>query len=202
MHVVDDGLDFLPGQAVGQVEVHGGFQGLLHAEVELDFGLRAAGAGRNLAAVFENELEHVAAFEAGFGFEAGAQVLDFAGFVVAQLHHGLAGNGGGRGGAQVAHHLLDFLGPALALLGDGNQVLLVEAVLEVHGHHFLVQRVALVLGHGGHFGQQGAGRNGVLVAHEVANHVAVAFLAAPDVVFLAFQLADRLKSNVLAKNQR
>ncbi|MFC7668348.1 hypothetical protein ACFQT0_13890 [Hymenobacter humi] len=116
LHISNNGRDFLLSQARGQVVIHGRVQRLLHAEIELDFGLGAAGAGRDFAAVFGDELEHVGAFQACIGGYARVQVVNFTGFVVPDFHHLQSGDAGGRVGAQPGHHFLDFFGAALAFL--------------------------------------------------------------------------------------
>jgi hypothetical protein len=51
LHILDNQVDIIRQLLVDLVKVHGRLQGVLHAEIELDFGLSARGASRNLAAV-------------------------------------------------------------------------------------------------------------------------------------------------------
>ena len=110
--------------------------------------------------------------------------------VVLDTHHFLAVDFLRRVAAVVAHHLLDFLGAALALADHADEAFLVEAVLAVDVHQHVEKGLALFACPCGYFGNHRAGGHGVLVAHEVADHVAVALLAAGDELFNTFEFFD------------
>jgi hypothetical protein len=102
--------------------------------------------------------------------------------------------------AHVGHHLLYLFCAALSLFGKRYQLLFVEVILFVHLYHLLEQAQAVIFSYSRHLSNQSAGRDAILVAHKVADHVTVAFFAAANIYFLAFQLTN-LFSDILKAGQ-
>ena len=144
-------------------------------------------------------MQHIAGGQVDGLFLAGHSVDALVQLVVLDADHLLAVNLLGRVLAVVFHHLLDFLGAALALAHHTQAALFVEAVLGVEVNQHVEEGLALLGSPGGYLGYHRAGGHSVLVAHKVANHVAIALFAAADEDFLALELANLVADELEAR---
>src|SRR5580658_7622522 len=99
------------------------------------------------------------------------------------------------------HHFGNFFLTVHSFSGKGDEVFLIKAIFHVQIDQFFEQGPALVFFIRGHFAKQCDGADGVLIADLAADHKAIAFFTADDVVLAPLFFLDQL-GNIFEPGER
>ena len=147
--------------------------------VNLDFGLGAGGSDNNACVILEEESDNIGLRQGDmFGLAVSGGL--YGSFVVSGCNYAQTADSLRTVLSEVGHDLAHALHAALALAGEGVELVEVYAVLVVHSLSRLDEGDTLCAVESSHFADEHGSYDGVLVAYIAACEVAVALLEAED----------------------
>ena len=148
--------------------------------VNLDLGLGAGGSDNNACVILEEESDNIG-LRQGDLFSLAVSGGLYGSFVVSGCNYAQTADSLRTVLSEVGHDLAHALHAALALAGEGVELIEVYAVLVVHPLSRLNEGDTLCAVESSHFADEHGSYDGILVAYIAACEVAVALLEAENV---------------------